>query len=156
MGAQAARDDGRRAEHIGHGDRHLSDRGYMGEEETRGAGFSLLGMIVACLVLQLLLVFAQYRKRPKRTMAKEALIVLTAMKPAVGAYRLVSSGAPFKATGSIPFLTLASLAQMYVLLKVRNLSRATVGSVIVSAITTGFSRTSIGWDYDVDPTKRKE
>jgi len=46
--------------------------------------------------------------------------------------------------------------QLYVLLKVRNVTRATVGSVIVSAMTTGFSSASISFDYDVDPIKRKE
>ena len=39
-----------------------------------------------------------------------------------------------------------SLLQLYVLLKVRNVSRATVGSVIVSATTTGFSSASISFE----------
>ena len=39
-----------------------------------------------------------------------------------------------------------SLLQLYVLLKVRNVTRATVGSVIVSAMTTGFSSASISFE----------
>jgi len=39
-----------------------------------------------------------------------------------------------------------SVLQLYVLLKVRNVSRATVGSVIVSAMTTGFGSASISFE----------
>ena len=49
---------------------------------------------------------------------------------------------------------LGTLLQMYVA-KVRNASRATVGSVVASAMTTGFSSASISFDFDVDPAARK-
>jgi len=55
--------------------------GYMGKEETRGYGYSLLMMLVGSMVLQLLLVFVQNRKKP-RAMAKEMLVVITGLKPA--------------------------------------------------------------------------
>jgi len=55
--------------------------GYMGKEETRGYGYSLLMMLVGSLVLQLLVVFAQNRKKPS-AMAKEMLVVITGLKPA--------------------------------------------------------------------------
>jgi len=133
--------------------------GYMGEEETKGYGWSLLGMIVGCMVLQLAIVFLQNRKKP-RVMAKEMLIVMTLMKPAVDAFRVGSRqemeehhafDAKVELVGtkmaemiceSIP----GSLLQLYVLLKVGNVSRATVGSVIVSAMTTGFSSASISFE----------
>ena len=133
--------------------------GYMGNEETRGYGWSLLGMVVASMLIQLLIVFGQNKGKPW-VMAKEMLIVLTAMKPAVDASR-VASGHEMEEhhafdtktelimtkcaemfTESIP----GSLLQLYVLLKVRNVSRATVGSVIVSATTTGFSSASISFE----------
>ena len=38
--------------------------GYMGKDETKGYGWSLLWMIVGCMACQLLLVFIQNRKTP--------------------------------------------------------------------------------------------
>jgi len=43
MGAQAARDNGRGAEPIGHGDRHLRDRGVHGERGDEGVRVELAG-----------------------------------------------------------------------------------------------------------------
>jgi len=133
--------------------------GYMGKEETKGYGYSLLGMVVGSMVLQLLMVFLQNRKKPW-TMAKEMLIVVTAMKPAVDAFR-VASGREMEEhhafdakielvftkgiemfAESIP----GSLLQLFVLLKVKNVSRATVGSIVVGAMTTGFSSASISFE----------
>ena len=49
-----------------------------------------------------------------------------------------------------------SLLQSYVLLKRREIiSVSTVGSLVVSAMTTGFISASISFDYDVDPDARK-
>jgi len=133
--------------------------GYMKKKETKGYGWSLLGMIVASIVIQLLLVFVQNRKKPW-VMANEMLIVLTATKPAMDCYRccagqemqehhsidakteLVTTKMIEMFAESIP----GSLLQLYVLLKVKNVSRATVGSVIVSAMTTGFCSASISFE----------
>jgi len=132
---------------------------YMGGEETEGYGWSLLGMVVASMVIQLLIVFAQNRKKPW-VMAKEVLIVLTGLKPGYDAAKvcsnqemeehhvldakveLVATKCVEMVCESIP----GSLLQLYVLLKVKNVSRATVGSVIVSAMTTGFSSASISFE----------
>jgi len=133
--------------------------GYMGNEETRGYGWSLLGMVVASMLIQLLIVFGQNKGKPW-VMAKEMLIVLTAMKPAVDASRvasghemeehhifdakteLVTTKCGEMLAESIP----GSLLQLYVLLKVKNVSRATVGSVLVSAMTTGFNSATISFE----------
>jgi len=53
--------------------------GYMGNEKTRGYGYSLLMMLVGSMVVQLLLVFVQNRKKPW-AMAKEMLVVITGLK----------------------------------------------------------------------------
>jgi len=53
--------------------------GYMGKEETRGYGYSLLMMLVGSMVLQLMIVFMQNRKKPW-AMAKEMLVVVTGLK----------------------------------------------------------------------------
>jgi len=53
--------------------------GYIGREETKGYGYSLLMMLVGSIVLQLLVVFGQNRKKPW-AMAKEMLVVVTGLK----------------------------------------------------------------------------
>jgi len=53
--------------------------GYMGKEETSGYGYSLLMMLVGSMVLQMLLVFVQNRKKPW-AMAKEMFVVITGLK----------------------------------------------------------------------------
>ena len=135
--------------------------GYMGEEETKGYGWSLLGMVVASMVLQFVVVFAQ-NKGKARVLMTEALIVLTGLKPGVDCYRvcigremeeyhlmdakyeLVVTKCAEMITESIP----GCLLQFYAMLKVKNASRATVGSVLVSAMTTGLSSASISFDFD--------
>jgi len=133
---------------------------YMGEEETKGYGWILLGMVAACMVIQLLVVFAQNKGKPWM-LATEATIVLTGMKPAVDSYRvcigqemeehhafdakteLVATKAVEMLCESIP----GSILQLYALFNDKGLiSRATVGSVIVSAMTTGFSSASISFE----------
>ena len=53
--------------------------GYMQKEETRGYGYSLLMMLVGSMVLQLMMVFVQNRKKPW-VMAKEMLVAITGLK----------------------------------------------------------------------------
>jgi len=48
------------------------------------------------------------------------------------------------------------LLQMYVMLKVGDTSGRAVTSVVVSALTTGYSSGTISYDFDTDPVKRKE
>ena len=133
--------------------------GYMGEEVTKGYGWILLGMVAACMAIQLLVVFAQNKGKPW-VLATEATIVLTGMKPAVDSYRVCigqkmedhhafDAKTELEATKAVEMLCESipgSLLQLYVLLKVKDVSRATVGSVIVSAMTTGFSSASISFE----------
>jgi hypothetical protein len=53
---------------------------YLGSSEEKAYGKALLGMIAACVVIQLFLVYLQCRKRPL-TMLREMLVVLTGLKP---------------------------------------------------------------------------
>jgi len=134
--------------------------GYMGKEDTREYGWSLLGMVVGSMVLQLLIVFVQNKSKP-RLMATEALIVLSGLKPAFDCYRVVSghemeghhtidAKLELVCTKGIEMLCESipgCLLQQYVLLTNRGLiSRTTVGSVLVSAMTTGFSSASISFE----------
>jgi len=133
---------------------------YMGKDDTRHYGWSLLGMIVSCLALQLSVVVVQNMKKPV-VMAKEMLIVLTGLKPAVESAR-VCAGQEMEEHHSIDARTEhvftkaiemvcesipGSVLQLYVLLKDKSLlSKATVGSVLISAMTTGFSSASISFE----------
>jgi len=143
--------------------------GYMGKEETRGYGYSLMGMLVASMVLQAMIVFGQHRKKP-REMAKEMLFVVTGMKGPVDAYRvcigkqmeehhvidakleLVMTKLCELVCESIP----GCLLQVFVILKVGDTSGSAVPSLVVSALTAGFASGTVSYDYDTDPVGRKK
>jgi len=132
---------------------------YMGAEETRGYGYSLMGMLALSMLLQFLMVFMQNKEKPL-VVAKEVLIVMSGMKPGVDSYR-VCSGQEMEVhhafdaqtelvitkgiemvCESIPGCVL----QMYVLIKAGTVSKTAIGSVVVSALTTGFSSASISFE----------
>jgi len=130
--------------------------GYMGKEETRGYGYSLLMMLMATMALQFLIVFVQNRKKPW-AVAKEMLVVITGLKSAFVArsvcmgqkmeehhvidakMELVGTKCAEMIAESIP----GCLIQLYVILKVGDTSTRAVASVVVSALTTGFSSATL-------------
>jgi len=121
----------------------------------------LLGMIVACMAVQLLVAFVQNRKTSLK-MLREMLIVLTGMKPGFNAHAVMSGremdefnvidakveymackGAEI-ACESIPGCVL----QVYAILKGRDRSQSALVSVAVSALTTGFNSACMSFDQD--------
>ena len=52
--------------------------------------YSLMGMMGASIVFQLILAYLQNRKKSKRALIWELLIVLSGLKPAVDAYRVAT------------------------------------------------------------------
>jgi len=134
---------------------------YLGRDETRGYGFSLFAMVVGSLVLQLFMVVTQNKNRP-RAMAAEMLIVLTGLKPAfdcarvVGGHEmqehhafdakaeLVMSKGIEMGCESIP----GAVLQLYAILKSGSRKKRLIGSVVVSALTTGVSSATISFDFD--------
>jgi len=133
--------------------------GYMGKEETRGYGWILLYMIVASMTCQLVLVYFQNWKKP-RTLAKEVLIVLTGLKPAFDA-SAVCSGKAMDEHHSIDAKTEMVITkvvemlcesvpgcvlQVYAILKSGDRSQRAIASVVVSAITTGFSSATVSFE----------
>ena len=132
---------------------------YMRAEETRGYGYSLMGMLALSMLLQLALVFAQNKEKPLLTV-KEMLIVISGMKPGVDSYR-VCSGQVMEVHHSVDAKTELVITkciemvcesipgcvlQMFVLMKAGTVSKAAVGSVVISALTTGFSSASISFE----------
>jgi hypothetical protein len=61
---------------------------YMNTEGEEGYGRALLAMVALCLFFQLVVVWLQAHNGPKKEMVKELLIVLSALKPGVDAYRV--------------------------------------------------------------------
>jgi hypothetical protein len=61
---------------------------YMNTPGQEEYGYALMAMVGGCLLSQLLVVGMNNRKGTKQQMAKEMLIVLTAVKPGVDAYRV--------------------------------------------------------------------
>ena len=63
---------------------------YIGVPGQEGYGRSLIAMISVCLLFQLLIVWLQTRNGAKAAMAREMLIVLSALKPGADAYRVAN------------------------------------------------------------------
>jgi len=132
---------------------------YMGAEETRGYGYSLFGMLAASMLLQIVLVFGQNRSKPW-VVAKEVLIVMSGMKPGVDSYRVCSGQEmevhhAFDAQTELVITKCIEMVcesipgcclQMFALMKAGTVSQAAIGSVVVSALTTGFSSASIAFE----------
>ena len=63
---------------------------YMGTPGQEGYGRSLIAMISICLFFQLIVVWQQTRKGTKAAMLRDMLIVMSALKPGVDAYRVAN------------------------------------------------------------------
>jgi hypothetical protein len=129
-----------------------------------GTALSLGIMVGLCLLFQLLVVWTQARKGPTLVMLKEMLIVLSGMKPgwdamnvANGAerssYALVDPSTELVYTRciemcfeSVPGSVLTTYATLHELAASNILSKRAVGSIVVSALTTGFSAATISFE----------
>jgi len=125
----------------------------------------LMGMLALSMLLHFLMVFMQNKEKPLLTV-KEMLIVISGMKPGVDSYR-VCSGQEMAVHHSVDAKTELVMSkciemvcesipgcvlQMFVLMKEGTVSKAAVGSVVISALTTGFSSASISFEYVPPPT----
>jgi len=141
---------------------------YLDKPETRDYGFILMCMIGASIFMQSISAIMQNSKKP-RVVMKELLVVFTGLKPGLDAFR-VASGKQMEehhAVDAMTELTVMKVVEMtcesipgcclqsYAVLKNGDYSSSTIGSLLVSAFTTGFTSASISFDYDVDPGARK-
>jgi len=136
-----------------------------GEAET---ALSLLAMVCVCLLGQLIFVFAQNRKAPGRVLAKEVLILLSGLKPGVDAaraasgiemeaYNVMDSGLELTVMRMFEVFSEAipgSILQMLAYIRSEDRSPLAATSIIISALTTGFTSASFCFDFDVDPKRR--
>ena len=105
---------------------------------------------------------------------RDFLIVVTGMRPAYGAYKVcmgkemeeqhvvdaINELTAIKVVEIVCESVPGCVLQMFAMLKKMQqneaIGRAEVASVVVSALTTGYSSATISYDYDTDPVKRKE
>jgi hypothetical protein len=131
----------------------------------KGAALSLTVMVGLCFLGQLLIVWAQARKGPRRVMLKEMLIVLSGMKPGIDAKRVAEGNEHKKHAAMSPDMELAftrsvemameaipgSLLQVKTLMQATKVSIVPLASIMVSAHTTGFSASTITFVYAPPP-----
>ncbi|GMI38047.1 hypothetical protein TeGR_g2496 [Tetraparma gracilis] len=136
----------------------------------RGAALSLATMVGLCLLLQLLGVLMNARKAPKKVILREMLIVLSGMKPGIDAMRVadgneqaahaaISPDAELVVTRGVEMAMESipgSILQVKTLMQAETFSKVALASIIVSALTTGFSAATISFDFDVSPQRRRD
>ncbi|GMI30022.1 hypothetical protein TeGR_g2987 [Tetraparma gracilis] len=137
---------------------------------------ALIAMILISLVLQMLIVWLKNRK--SKNLLKELAIVLSGVKPGVDAHRVASQqdGLYEKSEETDAFDTHTelvcikvievaaeaipgSILQTYVMLNSyeegKSISATLMASLLISALTSGFTTAVITYDYDVSPIRRK-
>jgi hypothetical protein len=127
----------------------------------QGTALSLAVMVGLCLLLQLLGVFMNTRKAPKKVMLRETLVVLSGIAPGIHAMRVANGAEMSKHAAYSPELELvitrcAEMAfesipgcclQLYTAMKILQeegtWSKAALASIVASAFATGFSAATI-------------
>ncbi|GMI32508.1 hypothetical protein TeGR_g10375 [Tetraparma gracilis] len=141
------------------------------EEGQNGYGWMMLGMVLASMGLQLLVVVVQNGKMGWGKLLREVLITVSGLKPGVDAMRVVSNAEMDEhhmmdakmelvvnkccemVCESVP----GCILQVYALIQGASgdKMRTKVLSIAVSALTTGMSSASISYDFDSDPEMRR-
>ena len=130
---------------------------YYQSDKLVGQAHALLAMISTNMFFQILAVLGVYQKKSWGRKLKEVLICLLFLRPAVDAFRVSTNhedeGATIElATESIPGCVL----QVYVWLNSpEEAGTFALGSIGISAATTGFSSAIIAYDMDVDVPHRR-
>jgi hypothetical protein len=126
-----------------------------------GTAQLLASMVGLCVLLQLLAVFMNTRKAPKRVRAREMLIVLSGIAPGIHAKRVADGaetrkhaiyGSEFElalarcaemAFESIPGCCLQIYACIIMLEEQGTWSKRALGSILASALATGYGAATI-------------
>jgi hypothetical protein len=149
----------------------LSDINNLVEMVSKGqsaGAFALLGLIVASLALQVLLVVVQNKHRGRDVVAWEIFLVLSLLKPGVDAMRVANGeghviGAPLDPFAELIYCKIlemvfesipgAALQASFVLSG--GWTTAAVLSVAISCLATAFTATMLAYDLDTNAAKRK-
>ncbi|GMH61833.1 hypothetical protein TrLO_g9120 [Triparma laevis f. longispina] len=144
-----------------------------GGEKTATVRDLQLASLVASIVLQLLIVLIQNRRKGVNKLTRESLVVLTGMKAPWDAYRVACGAEQEKDTEIDPLMEMvfSKCAEMFaesipgILIQLSAIlgtlesaggvvSLTAYTSLAVSMLTTGFVSATISYDFDVDPHKR--
>jgi hypothetical protein len=144
------------------------------ERKTGKMGYfkASLASLLLSIFGQLGLTYLQNKKLGAKRIARECFPILIGVKPALDAFR-VASGAK-QEVGAVydPMMEMVMMKGMEMLLeaipgviiqlmaiastgKGELVSRAAWLSLIVSALTTGFTSSTISYDFDIDPANRE-
>jgi hypothetical protein len=143
-------------------------RGMFLAGRTMGA-FVLLGMIALNLVFQALVVILQNSHRGWATVLRELGIVFSLLKPGIDAIRVAGGAERVEGAPMDPFIEMVvckiseltfesiagGLAQAIFLLNGGEWTTVAVISVGLSCLSTAFIVTTLEFDLDNDPTRRK-
>ena len=141
---------------------------YRASGNTSGAN-SLIAMIGSSLAVQLLFMYGLNSKKSKWKILRESAFIVTFLKPGVDAYR-VATGHEDKDSTASPLVEMAvgkgvelacesipgGLLQAYVFINSPEKTTFLLVSILISALTTGFSSAMISYDMDVSVANRKE
>ncbi|GMH95781.1 hypothetical protein TL16_g13231 [Triparma laevis f. inornata] len=147
-------------------------RFWKGGDEMMACRDATLACLTTSIVLQLMVVAIQNRKKGVLRILKETMIVVTRMKSAVDACRVASGAEKEKDTQIDPMLdmTFSKLIEIFtksipgIIIQTSAIiselnsgdptSSMTYISLLVSSMTTGFVSATLSYDYDTDPKKR--
>jgi len=118
-----------------------------------GQARALLAMISTNLVMQIIVVLGQYKKKSFTFKLKEVLITLLMLRPVVDAYQVSTNHKDEDATESIPGCVL----QLYVwFMSPEEAGSLALVSIGIGAMCTGFASAMISFDIDIGVTRRKD
>jgi hypothetical protein len=145
---------------------------YLFTPGREGFGLALLAMLCSCLSLQLLVVMGQNWKK-KENLPREILIVVAGLKAPYDGWKVLrgkeqeehhvtDARTELSFSRSIELFSEAipgCVLQIYVALKFlamgEQVSTRAIVSIVISALTTGYSSSIMTYDYDTDPEKRR-
>jgi hypothetical protein len=134
-----------------------------------GYGYTLLVFLILSMLVQLLLVWVQTTKGPKATMVKDMLYVVSAVKPGIDAWRvatgqdrnefqaftpreeLLNSKAGELVFEAIPGCVVQVQAYLVAMGTEEGANRQALASLVISALSTGFTAGSITIDMVSSP-----
>ncbi|GMI42282.1 hypothetical protein TeGR_g9462 [Tetraparma gracilis] len=137
-----------------------------------GTAYALLGMVGACLFFQVTVNYLQnhnLKKNKWKTMFFETLTIISFAKPGIDAYR-VASGAEsppgattdplttmvYNKVGELVFEAVPGLVlQLVAVLTTDEVTTSAYVSLLISTASAAFTGTTMFWDIDTDPGKRK-
>lgn len=141
------------------------------EASRSKTAIAIIATIALGLLLQVFVVIVQNRRKPWRKLAKEVLIVLLFLKPAVDALRVAraqprESDTPLDPTEEMLFCKAmevlceagpGAVIQTAAILSTGSgeISHVAVASVVFSCMVTAYLTTTMSFDLDTHPTKRK-